>query len=471
MAHGTVAQEKSGSDALAVVVAENVARNGNRPWYKNRGIRNLNILLILALITATTNGYDDSMMNGLQAFNHPRSHILGLLNAIQNIGSLVALPLSPFVSDGVGRRKALFLGVVIMLIATAVQSAATNVAMFIAARGLIGFGLGFATNAAPLLITELAYPTHRGLYTSLYNSTWYLGSIIAAWVTFGTFQIDSTWSWRILSIIQGLPSVIHLFFIWTVPESPRWLIAKGRFEEARVILAKYHANKDLNDPLAESVATEGVSFRTLVSTRGNRRRLLIIGAIAFFSQWSGNGLVSYYLVPVLNSIGVTDSFDQQLINGILQIWNYITAIIAVEDGREPSASAGNAVIAMIYLFYTFYNLAYSPLLVAYTVEILPFKIRAKGLAFMNFCVSAALVFNQYVNPLALEAISWKYYLVFAIWLAVELVFAYFFIVETKGHTLEEIAAIFDGNTAEIQQMGTVHDMGSSDITIGKSSSV
>ncbi|KAJ3039982.1 hypothetical protein HDV00_011537 [Rhizophlyctis rosea] len=395
--------------------------------------------------------------------------------------------------------------------------------MFIAARGLIGFGLGFACNAAPLLITELAYPTQRGPYTSLYNSTWYLGSIIAAWTTFGTFQIQSTWSWRIPSILQGLPSILQFFLILAVPESPRWLVAHGKHEEARRVLAKYHANKDPNDPLVvfemseiqnalvmEREATQGASMKTLFATKGNRRRLLIIFAIAFFSQWSGNGLVSYYLVPVLNSIGITDSFDQQLINGILQIWNYITAIagalavdragrrtlfltsnigmfisfviwtacsavyqVAVEEGRTPSAQAGHAVIAMIFIFYTAYNLAYSPLLVAYTVEILPFQIRAKGLAFMNFCVSAALVFNQYVNPLALEAISWKYYLVFAIWLGVELVFAWFFIIETKGHSLEEIAALFDGpgkvgEVAERAELGSVQ--AGSDVTLMKQGS-
>jgi len=66
-----------------------------------------------------------------------------------------------------------------MLIATALQSAAQNVGMFIAARGLIGFGLSFAGLASPVLITELAFPTHRAPLTSLYNSSWYLGAIIA----------------------------------------------------------------------------------------------------------------------------------------------------------------------------------------------------------------------------------------------------------------------------------------------------
>ena len=90
-----------------------------------------------------------------------------------------------------------------MLAATAIQTAAKDVGMFIGARFLIGFGLSFACIAAPVLITELAFPTHRAPITSLYNSTWYLGSIVAAWTTFGTFRLSSDWSWRIPSLVQG----------------------------------------------------------------------------------------------------------------------------------------------------------------------------------------------------------------------------------------------------------------------------
>lgn len=71
-----------------------------------------------------------------------------------------------------------------------------------------------------------------------------------------------------------------------------------------------------------------VGWKSLVMTPGNRRRMRIIVAIAFFSQWSGNGLVSYYLNKVFDSIGITDPAIQLLINGILQIWNLCVAVIA-----------------------------------------------------------------------------------------------------------------------------------------------
>ena len=102
----------------------------------------------------------------------------------------------------------------------------------------------------------------------------------------------------------------------------------------------------------------------------------------------------------------------------------------------------------------------SPLLVAYTVEILPFKIRAKGLMIMNLCVNCSLVFNQYANPIALGALKWKYYIVYTVWIAFEVVYMYFTIIETKGKNgplpLEEIAALFDKDDRRQELTSAAH---------------
>ncbi|KAF8655614.1 hypothetical protein AX16_002996 [Volvariella volvacea WC 439] len=465
-----------------------------RPWYKNSRLMLLNLCIALMLITSSTNGYDGSMMNGLQslpqwreAFNNPTDGKLGLLNAIQNIGCLAAYPFSPYLSDGLGRRTAIFFGACIMAAATVIQTASNSVGMFIGARFLIGFGLTFAAAAAPLLVTEVAYPTQRAQATSMYNTLWYLGSIIAAWTTFGTFKIPSSWSWRIPSALQGLPSVIQIVFIWFVPESPRWLMSKGREEQALKVLAYYHANGNPRDPLVEYEFEEiksalaydrevaaNVGWLSLIKSPGNRRRMRIIIALAFFSQWSGNGLVSYYLNKVFDAIGITNPTTQLLINGILNIFNFFVAIcagllcdvagrrllfmlstvgmlifwtgqtVAFKLAQDGNTAAGKAVIVLIFFYYGFYDLAFTPLIVSYTVEILPFPLRAKGFTIFNFSISLSLIFNQYVNPIAFGKLQWKIYLVYLAWLAFETVFCYFFIVETKNRSLEETAALFDG---------------------------
>lgn len=359
---------------------------------------------------------------------------------------------------------------------------------------MIGFGLTFAANAAPMLVTEIAYPRYRAPLTSAYNSLWYLGAIIAAWTTFGTFKMNSTWAWRLPSILQALPSVLQVFFIFLVPESPRWLISKGKEEKALEILAYYHADGNRDDPLVryefdeicaaiefDRTVAHNVGWKSLFTTPGNRRRMRIIIALAFFSQWSSNGIASYFLNKVLNQINITNAFDQLLINGIFSIWNLFWAVGAAffvdSVGRRPlflasaigmfiflvfetatfavcsttgSAPAGHAMLAFLFLFYAAYDIAFSPLIVSYTVEILPYALRAKGFTVFNFSISLSLIFNQYANPIALAAIGWKYYLVYVVWVGFEVVFLWLYVVETKNRTLEETAALFDGEDATKQ---------------------
>jgi MFS family permease len=230
-------------------------------------------------------------------------------------------------------------GALMILVGTALQGASQNTGMFIAARGVLGFGLAFNITAAPLLLLELAYPTQRAAMVSIYNALWNLGSIAAAWITYGTFPLSNDWAWRIPSILQAVASVIQILSCFFLVESPRWLVSKGKEEKARRIITKYHADGNENDPLVnieiqeikvalefEAEVASSVSYLTFFKTKGNRHRFFIILAVGFFSQWSGNGLTSYYLNIVLESIGYTDEKTKTLINGILQIWGLVTSV-------------------------------------------------------------------------------------------------------------------------------------------------
>ncbi|KAJ7707692.1 general substrate transporter [Mycena rosella] len=469
------------------------------PWWTNRGILLLNMCLILPLLTSSANGLDSSLINGLQIlpdwqeyFQYPHGRILGVINSAQSIGGLVGLPFTPYASDMLGRRAALFLGSVIMLAGVALQISAWSVPVLISARVLIGFGLTFCVNAAPLLLIELAYPTQRGKITALYNSNWYLGSIVSAWICFGASYTTATgnnWSWRAPTLVQAVIPLLQVCLIWFIPESPRFLVSKGLESKAEKILAKYHANGATEPhPLVQFELAQirhalrlqeeidrGTSYWSLFTTPGNRKRMRIIIAIAIFSQWSGNGLVSYYINLVLEGVGISGTRTKASINAGLQVFNLVIAVLASfavdRLGRRTlfiisnsgmlfafilwsiseaifnslhKTAAAKATIPIIFCFYFFYDLAYTPMLVAYTLEILPYKIRAKGFAVMNLTVYLTSAFNQFVNPWAIGAIGWFYYLVYLGWLVVELVFIWFYIVETKGRTLEETAILFDG---------------------------
>ncbi|KAJ7833777.1 general substrate transporter [Mycena olivaceomarginata] len=490
---------KSSAVAQAEVIDAPVLPNVN--WRKDPGLRKLYFYAAIICVASATTGYDGSMLNNIRIlpqwndyFDNPQGSNLGFLTALYSIGSIASLPIVPFIADRFGRKVAIIGGCILMIIAAGIQGASQNLAMFKGARFLMGFGNSMAQLSAPLLLTELCHPQHRGRVTAIYNCLWNLGSIVNTWLTFGTRKIPSTWSWRIPTIIQGGPSVIQLLFIFFIPESPRWLISKSRQEEALKILAKYHANGNANDATvqfeyAEMKETLRLEFQhkktssyfDFFKTRGNRYRLLL-------SSWSGNGLVSYYATNVYDSVGITSPNSQLGINGGLSILSLIVsvtfAMLCDRVGRRPlflaatigmlicfigwtvcsalyqdsgNVGAGRAVIAFIWLFSVSYALAWSGLLVAYTVEIMPFKIRAKGLMVMNFWVQVALVINQYVNPLGFQHLNpnWKLYTIYTCWIAFELVFIYIFYVETKGPTLEEIARIFDGDEAEFAQVGVL----------------
>lgn len=144
---------------------------------------------------------------------------------------------------------------------------------------------------------------------------------------------------------------------------------EGRDEQALRILAKYHADGDVNHELVqfeyheikealrlEEEAKKSVSFLALFSTPGNLRRMRIIVAIGFFSQWSGNGLISYYLNIILNGVGLTETWQQTLLNGCLQIFNLIVAVnaslLTERLGRRTLFLWSTALMGIFYIFIT-----------------------------------------------------------------------------------------------------------------------
>ncbi|CCX14373.1 Similar to Lactose permease; acc. no. P07921 [Pyronema omphalodes CBS 100304] len=438
------------------------------PWYRKPNLTRLYIFLIPAAMGVEwTSGFDGSIMNGLQAvqtwdnyFHQPRGAILGIMNSIYSLGALSMMIFVPWVNDRYGRKASIVVGNIIMVLGAVLQTASVNLGMFLAARFMLGMGIPFALSGGSQLIGELAYQKERPSLTSAFNVSWYIGGIIAAGVTLGTFQIQSDWAWRIPSLLQLLPSGITLIFIWGLPESPRWLISQDRSEEAWEILVKYHGEGDPNSPIvrteyAEMKATMALDLESknrtwleLVSTQANLKRCALVAFIGVFSQWSGNGLVSYYLSRVLETVGIKNKRTQNKINLSLNCWNLITGMTAswlvtytprrtmylvsvtgmlitfaswtgasASYAETGSSAAAGAVVGMIFLYYPFYNGA--PLTYTYTIEVFPFSMRAKGTVVVQTFSRFASFFNQFVNPIGLENIGWKYYIVYTIWLAVE----------------------------------------------------
>jgi hypothetical protein len=192
-------------------------------------------------------------------------------------------------------------------------------AMFVVARGILGCEAVFLGSSGAPLLTEIAHPAHRATATALFNTTYALGAIIAAWTTFSTFPIDGSAAWRIPSALQGVPSVVQLLGLWFVPESPRWLVSKDRGDEALQILGKYHAEGDVNDALVQfefSEIKEALAYERSTSrgswlqgyleftrSAGNRKRLFILLWSACFAQvWLSSRIPLIYIWSNANSL-------------------------------------------------------------------------------------------------------------------------------------------------------------------------
>lgn len=117
----------------------------------------------------------------------------------------------------------------------------TGLPMFIAARVVTGFGGGMIKVVAVAMVHEVAHPRFRSLASAVYYSLYYSGSILAAWLTFGTLFLRGDWSWRLPCLVQILGPILVIAITITMPESPRWLVRNDKKEQALGILAKYHA--------------------------------------------------------------------------------------------------------------------------------------------------------------------------------------------------------------------------------------
>ncbi|KAH8593623.1 general substrate transporter [Bisporella sp. PMI_857] len=450
------------------------------------------LLAPACLVVCATNGYDGSVLTGLQGvaawkdqFGKPTGALLGITSAAYPLGAMLSTPFSAFISDRFGRRWSVLVGSFIMILGVIMQCASTTIGLFLGGRIVVGFGITLALTAAPILISELAHPRHRVLFGSLYNTSFYLGALLAGWVTFGSYRIPSAWAWRLPTLLQAGPATIQMIFIWFLDESPRWLCYKDRHEEAFDMLVKHHASGDREDPLvlaeyfemSETLKAER-DFKSqgpaqFLKTPANRKRLAILITLAVFGQWSGNGLVSYYLTKILSTIGITTQREQTMLNGTISTVNYATALFAAvlstKVGRRTmflfgsvamlvtfssltasiavynqtkSKAASQSALAFIFIYYTSFNICLNPLLFLYPTEILPFRLRAMGMSILIFSSKAASFFNQFVNPIGMDALGWKYYLVYVGWLVVEVTVFYLMYPETRGYSLERIQEAF-----------------------------
>ncbi|KKY20017.1 putative hexose transporter [Phaeomoniella chlamydospora] len=363
--------------------------------------------------------------------------------------------------------------------------------MFVIGRIILGFGSAVSGIAAGVYLSETFPSRWRAWGVGLLNDFYYVGALIAAGITLGTGQWQSTWAWRAPSLFQGIFSVLCIVILPFIPESPRWLVHEGYYEEARTVVAQTNANGDITDPVVLTVYKEIVdtlewekkegrtmSPKEIIKTPTARKRLLIGMSPGPFSCVAGNIIASYYLGSELDTAGVTNSNDQLKANVVLNVWCLLCCLagthLAAKWGRKPTALMTEVLlviclfligglskmyadnpdgasqslvygdVAMMFLFQGFYSIAWTPLLYLYPNEIMNYSIRANGVAFSSLMLNGLALVLVFIMPIGLSNIGWKMYIVNGSWDIVIVILIAVYWVETKGKTLEEVDAIFEG---------------------------
>lgn len=293
--------------------------------------------------------------------------------------------------------------------------------------------------------------------------------------------------WRIPLWCQLISCGLLFTFVWTLPESPRWLVAQGRLDAARKVLIRYHGEGNPEHPLvhlemAEMEAQISITgsdkrwwdYSELWKTRAARRRLICVLTMATFGQWSGSSLTSAYLPVMLQNAGITSEQKKLMLNGIFTVLTFLSNLCGArlmdKVGRRPlllgtlsfcvvcfaiiiptskhatehpeNKLIANTSIAFIYLFGLSWYLAWAPLSPMYIVEVLDTNTRAKGKSLAQLFTAVCSTVITYSSSPAFAALKYYLYAVFIGWDLMELVVIYFFWPETKGRTLEELEEVF-----------------------------
>jgi len=456
---------------------------------------------LIGFFCSTANGYDGSLLNNLfinptfeHFFHGSNSGIwAGIVTSMYQIGSVAALPFIGPAIDSLGRRGGMWLGALFIVVGTIVQGVTVHISnyqqathQFMGGRFLLGFGVSLAASAGPMYVVEVTHPAYRGVVTSLYNTFWFTGAIVASGAGRGALNLSGNITWLLPVWLQMLFSGLIMTFILFMPESPRWLYAHGKQEKCRQFLTKYHGHGNADSPwvtlqlaeFEEHLELNGSDkrwwdYRALFNSRAARYRIGMNVMISLWGQWAGNSVISYFLSAVLDTAGITNDITQQnLALGIVCV-QFVFAMLGASQtdrvGRRPlllfanfgcaaawvgmcacsatytntkSSASAKGTLAMIYIFSIIYSIGLTPLQALYPVEVLSFEQRAKGMAFSSFAVSIGGLLNQFAWPVSLKHIGWKTYIIFAVWDFFQGATIYFLAPETKGRTLEELDDIF-----------------------------
>ncbi|MBV8636549.1 MAG: sugar porter family MFS transporter [Candidatus Eremiobacteraeota bacterium] len=369
-------------------------------------------------------------------------------------------------ADFFGRRWTLISAGLLFGAGAIVSAMAPSIAVLLTARFAVGFAIGISSVAAPLYISEIAPPQHRGALVSLYQWAITIGILAADLVDYG---FSHSGNWRAMLLIAIVPAVLLVAGMAVLPESPRWLFAHGRSEVARLVLARSRPDVETAvADIARSLEIHEAVWQELFSPRV--RGALFIGiTLAVLQQVTGINTVIYYGPRIFQMAGFPAASTAILATTVVALVNVLATVIAIalvdRVGRKPllyagvtgmgialtilslgfashtlSGSLSTIAIGSLILYVACFAFSLGPILWLLLAEIYPLPVRGRAVAIAtagnwaaNFAVSNT--FLTLINGLG----SSLTFAIYAALCAVTIVFVWRFVPETKQRELESIS--------------------------------
>ncbi|MEZ4969172.1 MAG: sugar porter family MFS transporter [Flavobacteriaceae bacterium] len=431
-------------------------------------------VIIWSIVTALAGflfGFDTVVISGadkkLQALWETSDVFHGtVVMAMALWGTVVGAIFGGIPTNRIGRKRTLiWIGVLYTF--SAIGSALANDPIsFAFFRFVGGLGVGSSTIAAPAYISEIAPKNDRGKLVSLYQFNIVFGMLIAF---FSNYLINSSGdnAWRWMMGVEAIPALIYTLIMFSVPQSPRWLLSKFRKVEAKKVLEMISPNEevdkvilDIEHEIKNTVTSENIFIKKY------RYPLLLAFFIAFFNQLSGINALLYYAPRIFEVAGLEESSAMLSSIGIgatMVIFTLLGVFLIDRIGRKKlmffgsigyifslSLTAcsffydwgGMTVPIFLFLFIAAHGIGQGTVIWVFISEIFPNHLRGSGQSFGSSVhwVLAAVV-PSFVPILFSTIGAGTVFVFFAFMMVLQLIFVIFIMPETKGESLEELSKL------------------------------
>nr|MBD3622624.1 sugar porter family MFS transporter [Sunxiuqinia sp.] len=432
------------------------------------------LISVVAALGGLLFGFDTAVISGTINFIQPYFGLseaaLGWTVSSLLFGCIGGVMLAGKAGDRYGRKKVLMAAALLFFVSAVASAAAQSLTVFVVARVLGGLAVGVASILSPMYIAELAPAKYRGTLVSLNQLAVVIGILVAF---FSNYLLVDTGlnNWRWMLLVMAGPAVLLFFSLFFVPESPRWLVARGENDRALSVLVKTSgdtlAKKELKEIEKTLKNQDESTFRELLAPK--IRPLLMIGVLlAVFQQITGINTIMYYAPKIFANVGQSNDsalLQTILIGGTNLVFTLVAMALIDRFGRKVLIVTGSAgmmlmlaglsalyfagqtsgigVLIMILGYIAFFAASLGPALWVMAAELFPNRLRSKGMSVAIIALWIACTVVTIVFPVMLEKLSGGItFLIFALICLVNLLFVIKYVPETKGKTLEELEQEF-----------------------------